>query len=497
MSAKKQVILIMTDSQRWDMVGCYRNTGLKTPCIDRMAAQGVRFERAYTAQPVCQPARAAIFTGLYPHSCESWSNSMGISQTAHTIGERAKDNGIRAAYIGKWHLDGGDYFGQGRCPAGWDAEYWYDMRNYLDELTPEERVISRDANNIDRMDIDVSFTFGHRCADRAVRFIEENREQDSLLCVSFDEPHDPCLCPRKYADMYRDFGFPKSENVFDTLEGKPDHQKVWAGSKVNEDKQALSMRAPYFFGCNTYIDSEIGRVLDAAEKYMPDALVIYTSDHGDMLNSHSLWAKGPAVYDEITRIPFIVKGAGVPAGRVSRAPISHINIAPTVLNALGIDAPDILEGKSIAPQIYDPDERVNPYVFIEFGRYEVDHDGFGGFQPMRAVFDGRYKLCVNLLSTDELYDLESDPGEMINRIDDNGYASVRDKLHDALISHMDQTRDPFRGYQWVRRPWRANAAPATWDNSGMTRQRHEEERYEPYQLDYRTGMPVKAFTRVK
>ena len=88
MTHPRKAILIMTDSQLWDMVNCYKNTGLSTPNLDRLASEGVRFERAYTTQPVCQPARAAIFTGQYPHSVGSWTNSYGISDTAHSIGER-------------------------------------------------------------------------------------------------------------------------------------------------------------------------------------------------------------------------------------------------------------------------------------------------------------------------------------------------------------------------------------------------------------------------
>ena len=116
---KKQFIFIMTDTQRWDMVNCYKNTGLSTPCLDALAASGVRYERAYTTQPVCGPARAGLFTGLYPSSCGSWANCMPLGDNVHTIGQRLHDNGIHTAYIGKWHLDGGDYFGNGRCPDGW------------------------------------------------------------------------------------------------------------------------------------------------------------------------------------------------------------------------------------------------------------------------------------------------------------------------------------------------------------------------------------------
>jgi len=497
MFKNKKIVVIMTDTQRWDMLNCYRETGLSTPNIDRIAKKGLRFERAYTTQPVCQAARAGIFTGQYPHSCAAWANGMGISDNTQTIGQRLSDNGVHTAYIGKWHLDGGDYFGTGVCPPGWDRNYWYDMRNFLDELTDEERLTSRRMSHMLTTPYPVEKTFGRRCADRAIKFLNNHHEEDFLLCVSFDEPHHPYVCPEPYSSMYEDFRFPKSPNIYDNLENKPDYQRVWAGDTLYDDKHALEVQNRLFFGCNSYVDSEIGRVLDAIEKTAPDALIIYTADHGDFLHSHSLSGKGPAVYDEIARIPLIFAGKGVKPGVVSTHPASHINITPTILALMGMSIPNIIEGKSIAAELADPTIRTNEHVFIEFGRFEIDQDGFGAFQPMRSVFDGRYKLSINLLSTDELYDMELDPYEMNNLINDEAHAAIRDGLHNVILEHMNDTRDPFRGYYWERRPWRKDAAKATWGYTGMARQREEDERYEKRQLDYHTGLPMDAAVRVK
>ena len=192
----RQVILIMTDTQRWDMCGCYRDTGLKTPNIDRLAASGLRFDRAYTTQPVCQPARAAIFTGQYPHSCASWANSMGISDNTKTLGQRLSDKGVHTAYIGKWHLDGSDYFGMGVCPPGWDSNYWYDMRCFLSELTDEQRLQSRDTALMLEHEYPEGLTFGYRCASKAEHFLQKHTQEDFFLAVSFDEPHGPFMCPK-------------------------------------------------------------------------------------------------------------------------------------------------------------------------------------------------------------------------------------------------------------------------------------------------------------
>jgi uncharacterized sulfatase len=497
MPITQQIIVIMTDTQRTDMLGCYGNPVMQTPHLDRLAGEGIRFDRAYTCQPVCGPARSALFTGTYPHTNGSWGNSMPLGDNVATIGQRLRDHGFHTAYIGKWHLDGGDYFGLGRCPDGWDPAYWYDMRNYLEELTPEERLRSRQSQTMYAPGITADFTFGHRCSNRAIDFLAAHSTEPFFLVLSYDEPHGPFLCPEPYASMHRDTTFPKSRNIWDTLEGKPEHQQVWAGGAVDADRDAIAIRAPEFFGCNSFVDAEIGRVLAAIDGQAPDALVIYTSDHGDFLHSHCLSGKGPAMYEEITRIPFLVRWPGVtPAGTACPHPVSHIDVVPTVLAAAGLPIPQLVEGQSLLPVLPEPMTRVNDAVFIEFGRYEIDHDGFGGFQPIRCACDGRYKLAINLLSSDELYDLEADPEEMHNLIDSAAHHTIRDSLHDRLLAWMNETRDPFRGYYWERRPWRTDARPATWRYTGMTRQRENEE-YEPRQLDYDTGLAMTAAVRQK
>ncbi len=313
-----QVVILMVDTQRKDMVGCYGNPDMHTPNLDHLAESGIRFERAYCCQPVCGPARAGLFTGTFPHSNGSWGNSMPPGITTKSLGERLHDRGIHTAYIGKWHVDGGDYFGMGRCPSGWDPAYWYDMRNYMEELEEDERFRSRITAMINYPGLTSDFLFGHRCAIRAVDFIEQNKDQDFLLVVSFDEPHGPSLCPAPYSTMFKDYEFPVKNNVQDTLEGKPVHQRIWAGPRLLKDRSNIKIKNQSFFGCNAYIDSEIGRIIDVIDNCIPDALVIYTSDHGDLMESHCLSGKGPAMYEEITNIPFIMRWPSVaPAGTIS------------------------------------------------------------------------------------------------------------------------------------------------------------------------------------
>ncbi len=491
MKPKKQLIWIMTDTTRFDMVGCYGFPGVHTPHLDAMAADGVRFERAYSAQPVCGPARSLLFTGLYPHENGSWGNCMPLGEDIKTIGQRLSAKGIPCGYIGKWHLDGGDYFGYGVCPPGWDPDYWYDMKRYLDELEDDEtRLRSRKPKtNMENGGIDASFTYGHRCAERALRYMDEHRDETFFLTVSFDEPHGPSLCPQPYASMYGNCAMPDTPAYHDTLEGKPLYQKVWAKQPTNA---ALPAR---LLACNSYIDSEIGRIMEHIRAELPDALVLFTSDHGAALGAHGLSHKGASVYDEIARVPLIFAGSGVKKGAVVEQTVSHADLPATVLDYMGVEIPQSFTGESLLPVLAEGKKEQEGRAFVEFNRYERDHDGFGGLQPMRAIVTDQYKLALHLTDSDELYDVQKDPYDLHNLINDPAYAEVRNELHDRILDWMNQTRDPFRGYQWKCRPWRPEYEP-DWNVDGYTRQ-PENEPGEYRQKDYATGLVMEKAVRKK
>ncbi len=509
MKAKKQVVFIMTDTTRFDMVGCYGYPDMKTPNLDALAKEGVRYDKAYTCQPVCGPARGAIFTGLFPHANGSFTNTVPLWSGIKTVGNYLQDVNVRCGYIGKWHLDGGDYFGNGVCPDGYEKDYWYDMRCYLDELTPEQRMLSRREDaSITNGGVTEDFTFAHRCTDRALDFLEKFEEEDFFLTVSYDEPHGPFVCPEPYASMYKDYEMPKSENIYDTLKDKPLLQKLWAGEKLNENKDDLKISPELFLGCNSFVDYEIGRVLESVKKHAPDAMIIFTSDHGDALRAHSLSAKGPSVYEEIAHIPLIIKGGAywpTPKGEVYSSVTSHIDIVPTLLEYFNSDIPPVLQGKSMRPIIENPqnfdnstvDKTFRDTVFIEFHRYEIDHDGFGGIQFMRAAVTNTHKLALYLLDeTDELYDTVNDKAEMYNLINDSSSKNIRDTLHARIIDFMNDSRDPFRGYQWKVRPWNKETQVPDWEVDYHTRQRPAG-KGELVQLDYDTGLEITENVRRK
>ena len=512
-------VLIMTDTQATNVIGAYasaRALDLGTPNIDRLAETGIKFEHAYTTCPLCTPARAGLFTGIYPHTAGAWTNNLPLGDNVITMGRRFSDGGYRTGYIGKWHLDGHDYFGTGICPDGWDPAYWFDGKNYLDELTQDEITLWRRGLNspadLREHDIQPGFTWAHRIGDRAIDFLQRHADGPFLLVVSYDEPHHPYTCPPEYAERFMDYDYPLGPGAFDTLEDKPAHQREWAESAaIGRRVRNGTIRDSMYFGCNSFVDAEIGRVIDATHRLVPEnTVVIFTSDHGDMLGAHQLTGKGPVMYEEITHIPLIIElptaesGASLPqpfarllserdlGGEGSRRGgvatlVSHIDLLPTMLELARLDVPPILEGESLVPQLLgeeDPDRG----VAIEFQRYEIEHDSWGGFQPVRGWVEGRHKLVINLLYSDELYDLADDPGEVTNLIDDPAMVGVRDRLHDRLLSWMYEKRDPFRGPVWERRPWRASRR-LQWRGEFRPR---PADGYAPEVRDYDTGLPTKG-----
>ncbi len=492
-------ILAITDSQSAAMLGCYSGQPLATHRIDQLAAQGIRFERAYCPAPICTPCRAAIFTGIYAHTSGPWTNNVALGANIPHMGQRFRDLGYDTPYVGKWHLDGHDYFGTGRCPDGWDPRYWYEGSNYLDEIGPQAAALWRgglnNAADLRREGITREFTWAHRITNRGIDFLRNGRsDKPFLMTLSYDEPHHPWVCPPEYAEAFANFEYDLGPSAFDTLEGKPAIQKEWAAAMAHPARNG-KVKSPMLFGCNAFVDDEVGRVVQTLDELeLDNTWIVYVSDHGEMLGAHGLSLKGCAGYEEITRVPFIVRPPKpLPAPRVEPTLVSLVDILPTFLELAGAARPPILHGESLAPLLMGGPGNPDRAVFAEFNRYEIEHDSFGGFKPMRMIRKGHMKLILHLLSTDELYDLESDPGELRNRIDDPACSELRDRLHDELLEWMDAKRDPFRGPEWERRPWRAHPR-RSW--MGLFRPRPADG-YAPVVKDYDTGLPTQGVKREK
>ncbi|WP_269523056.1 sulfatase-like hydrolase/transferase [Coraliomargarita parva] len=484
-------VFIMTDTQGTNVIESYCGQAMRTPNIDKLAAEGVRFDRGYTTCPVCSPARSAIFTGLFPSKAGPMTNNLSLYENRWHMGQFFQQAGFHTAYIGKWHLDGHDYFDTGNCPDGWDDNYWYDGRRYLNDLSDAEITLWREKlkspKDLREHDIRPEFTWAHRISDKAIDFLDHHDpEKPFLLVASYDEPHGPFTCPHEYAEAFEAFDYEIGPGALDDLSNKPSHHRDWAGGE-NKNTHTKKRQAMYF-GCNSFVDTEIGRLLDAIQANCGDnTVVIFTSDHGEMLNAHGIVGKGPAMYDEITRIPYIIrspKQAG--RGRKVTTPVSHVDFLPTMLDMAGIPTPDILDGSSVKELVETDTEHPDRHVMLEFQRHSICHDSWGGFVPIRCIVQDHWKLAINLMSTDELYDLEKDPAELHNLIDSPEHAGIREQLIDNLLKRMNTTRDPFRGIYWEQRPWRVKRT-LSW--KGLYRMKPDDG-HSPTPLVYQTGRPA-------
>lgn len=351
------LVLIMCDQQLREHLGCYGSTYGVTPNLDRLAAEGLTFENAYTASPVCTPARGALFTGRTPHRCGAYSNELPLYETVPTMGEVFARRGYRTGYIGKWHLDGGGYMGSGRAARGFPDAVWYDGQRYLDELAPAERELgygSCDNATLRARDLPDDLCWATWSTNRAVDFIGRHAGQADpfLLVVSYDEPHPPAICPARYLDAVREANVVVPETLGDGLEGKPATHRKWQAADVRQyGVNAETMREGIcrYLACNAYVDAEIGRVLDAVDAHCRnETVVLYTTDHGDFMGQFSFTGKGAAMYEAITGVPLLVRAPGrTRPGSRTKALASTLDCIPTMLGLGGLAEDTPLDGTSL------------------------------------------------------------------------------------------------------------------------------------------------------
>ena len=305
--------------------------------------------------------------------------------------------------------------------------------------------------------------WGHQVVDQAIDFLNDVQDDEPyVLVVSLDEPHGPFVTPPEWQELFDYESVPAPENFAASLAGKPAMQQSQAREfPVGEWRDFLAWRLRHI-RCTSYIDYEIGRLIDAIDQKGADnTYVIATSDHGDQMGSHGLLSKGAMMYEESAGIPFMVRGPQVPAATRSQAPVSLLDLLPTFVDLAGEAVPPICHGTSLVESFHDAQHHVQDHVHIQFNRFGIYHDGYAAFYPIRCVTNERYKLAVNLFDIDELYDLQEDPHECHNLIDDPSLQAVKNELLQLILDEQARTDDPIRGDQWRTRPWSTLPAPPT------------------------------------
>ncbi|NLA83334.1 MAG: arylsulfatase [Clostridiales bacterium] len=450
---RSNVLLIMTDQHRFDALRCYGNDNIDTPYLDWIASKGTLFENAYTPSPSCIPARACLLTGM-----NQWHTGilgMGRGQGPmgvgfeHTLpGELAKA-GYHTQGIGKMH------FSPQRALNGFH-------NTLLDESSRAEKpdfisdyrkwFLSQTNGQYDINDHGVNWNswmarpyhapeYLHPTnwtVNESISFLKRrDPTKPFFLKMSFARPHSPYDALPYYFDMYLKKDLPKPyvgewAHIHDVPEDAAD-PNAWRGVRTPEEIHRA--RAGYYGNVN-HIDSQIGRLLEFLKKAgeLDNTCIIFTSDHGDMLGDHNLWRKTYA-YEGSAHIPLIVcLPQSVAEHKRKRAdePVTLYDIMPTILDAIGADIPDTVDGKSLIPLINGEDSGWREYIHGEHSTCYSEE------QEMQFVTDGKWKyIWFPRLGTEQLFDLTNDPGECHDLAQNKDYQDELLKWRSRLIKELE------------------------------------------------------------
>jgi len=429
------VLFIVADDLR-DTLGCYGNTAVKTPNLDRLAARGVRFDRAYVQYPVCNPSRSSFLSGLRPDQTGITDNGTILRDKLPevvTFPQLLKENGWQSVAFGKiYHLGGGRNEALRRkwmdLPKSWDSAQAFDAtatgkRNLAGRNLTEGKLkwcqwAMADGGDDDQAD--------GQNARAAVEFIEQAGAKPWLLAVGFHKPHDPFIAPKKYFDLYpteslKLYQDPKSMTPAPPLAvGFGDYGKEFA--KFTEVERKEFQRA-YYAGVS-FMDAQVGRVMEALDRRQlwDKTVVIFISDHGYHLGERQWWNKN-TLFERSTRAPLIIAAPGVKAG-VVKGIVEFVDLYPTITDLCGVKPPPGLAGQSLRPWLRDPARPGKEAAYTIVTR--------GPNQRGESVRTDRWRFTLWSDGSKELYDHASDPQETSNLAAASGMEKVITELTTKL-----------------------------------------------------------------
>jgi iduronate 2-sulfatase len=433
LSAPPNVLLIISDDLTSTALGCYGNKVCKTPNIDRLAARGMRFTRAHCQGTYCGPSRASFMSGYYPHA----TGVQGYTNPRPAIGERAtwsqhfKNAGYYAARVSKiFHMGVPGGIEDGSDGAD-DQASWTERFNSPGPEWKAPGIGETLEGNADgKKPVIGGNTFiivaaeggdllhsDGKTATKASELIAQHSKQPFFLAVGFVRPHVPFVAPKKYFDMYppEQVVLPaKRPGDWDDIPKPGINYKTSLNMKMDVTKQKKAVSG--YYAAVSYMDAQVGRVLDALEKsgQAANTVVIFTSDHGYHLGEHDFWAK-VSLHDESARVPLIISAPGIKAG-VSDSLVELLDLYPTTSKLCGIEVPARLQGRDISPILNDPKAKVHDTVFSVSGTSK----GFM-LRDDRWVF---IQYGEDARGGVELFDMHSDPQQFTNLAASPGHAPI-------------------------------------------------------------------------
>lgn len=498
MTSRPNLLLILSDQQRADTLGCV-NPQIRTPSLDRLAIEGVRFDRAYPPTPVCLPCRAALATGQYPSTCGATHNTCYLPENyPFFVANYLRSHGWFTHLVGKSHFSYyHDKASKESIPFIMNREYYrrwhgpwmgFERVDLCAGHTTEKHACGMHYGLwLEEQGVDCAKFFGHTqyeafgpwdlpeeyhnskwVADQAIAGLERaaREKRPFYQWVNFQDPHNPCMVPEPWASMYDPaqiptFGFKPGEP--DSFDSKPrfyretlqhpggyaarysDPRMPHAGNVSHFDwtPDQIQKNAACYYGMVSLLDHHLGRILDALDHLglAENTLVVFSSDHGELLGDHGLWWKGVTAFEECQRVPMLARLPGqLPAGQATRALQSLLDVQPTFLELAGLPQPPEMEGVSQLKCWRHPSEAVRTGVLIEERPWDTDWVQLTWQTP-------EYKLVFYTGQEEgELYHLDTDPHQIDNLWHQPQHATTKNALIHDLLSHL-ATRKPIRSYR--------------------------------------------------
>lgn len=494
---RPNILLITSDQQHWDTLGV-SNPRIQTPALDRLCREGTRFTRAYCNNPVCSPSRSTIITGLYPAWHHCWTIGVKLPEDVPTVGEIFSQHGYDTTLIGKAHFQplasqpgseslecqpllrdldfwrnfqgpwyGFDHIEVARnhadeSHAGQHYAIWMEeqgltnWRDYFVEWPPNPTAPKREHS----WELPQELHYTTWTAERTIANIEQSVQADKpfFLWSSFHDPHPPYLVSEPWASMYDPAQMVPGQldahemallphHLQETQKAHPDfaryretpygnhgfHSHLHDDAKLRED-------IAVYYGMISFMDQQIGRILDKLDELgiADNTIVVFSTDHGHFIGQHGLVAKGPFHFEDMVRLPFIVRYPGqVPAGAESQALQALIDLAPTFLSAADIEVPGLMQGVNQMPVWTGEAAQARDHVLVE-NRHQPSA------VHLRTYVGERYKLTIyRNHEYGELFDLQEDPHEVHNRWDDPAYAAVKAQVMHRFLN-AELQREPTR-----------------------------------------------------
>lgn len=493
---KTNILLITTDQQHWNTIQALGNNAIKTPNLDRLTREGVSFDRAYVTSPVCSPSRSSIVTGEYPSRHGCWNIGVELDENRTTFGQLLQESGYSTGLFGKAHFKPVLKEGSFEAPPHiHDREFWKNwngpysgfeevamLHGHADEdsshgmhygawlteqgINPKKYFGPGGGYREGSWDLPEEYHYTRWTADKTIEFLDkQDNSKPFMAWCSFQDPHNSFLCPEPWNSMYDPEQLPPFIEKVGEMADKPTIHQSILEDRMNEldievtvdpghdtgglqclghtNKKIGYERArkwlASYYGMISLIDYHIGRVLDKIDDLgaAENTMVVFTSDHGDYAGNHGLWLKGPIHYDDILRVPFLVRWKNqFPAGERTRSFISLVDLAPTFLEVAGQEKYYTMQGVSQFNTMKHPDRPSREWCLVE-NRAEPNF-------YVKTLVMNKYKLNYYLDRDEgELYDMQADPHEFINLFNAPEYGDIKLKMFMKLVDIYGELEKPI------------------------------------------------------